>query len=172
MRRTKGRGGGGGKTQHHHLYESWAVKADDNKPHHQPQEQEQQESNIESSSITSISCQQQKSHDTYQNPKWVSRNGPSHSSKHDIVENFELGSPKSGPSLIAEVGSSNRELENKENNDVGLNKSKSKYGKEGYETKDGVDDVECLLEKLRLGVDEPELSEEQLRIMISCKRMR
>ncbi|KAF2308815.1 hypothetical protein GH714_020246 [Hevea brasiliensis] len=179
MRRTNRRGG----YRHRRLVENWNYEV----IHHQPQDQQQQ-SATELSSFPSTSSPQQtpgsKSPKTHPNPKWVARDTPKYAPKKAFREisevdttkypmgsmNAEVGSPKSEPtsskieviSLSSEVGSpkfsekESKELENKEKDDLQSNKK-------SCEPENVVDDIVNRLEKLRLGVEEPELSEEQLR---------
>lgn len=79
----------------------------------------------------------------------------------------QLGSPKSSNIELGSlnfVGNLNEKLENKENFDLELKKEEIGDRNKGCELEDGVDDVLSRLEELRLRVEEPELSEEQLRI--------
>ncbi|XP_050231254.1 uncharacterized protein LOC126680224 [Mercurialis annua] len=71
---------------------------------------------------------------THQNTEWVMKNGPHHAAKEQLLENSQVGTSESEPISISELHLSNR------------------------------DDAGCVFEKLRLGVEEPQLSEEQLRI--------
>ncbi|XP_055961997.1 uncharacterized protein LOC130014692 [Mercurialis annua] len=76
---------------------------------------------------------------THQNTKWVMKNGPHNMAKEQLLENSQVGTSEPEPIAISEVDSWNRDDE-------------------------GVDDAGNVLERLRLGVEEPQLSEEQLRI--------
>ncbi|KDP30715.1 hypothetical protein JCGZ_15543 [Jatropha curcas] len=186
MRRTKGRGphGVGGK-QHQNLDENLTYIAIQNQP------QLEQKSNIGCSSLPSTSSRQQasgsKSAKTHRKPQWVLRNQPNYAPKNLVMENSELGSsksvsllgslnsevnsPKSEPtcSKIEVVSSSSEvdslivckkpdsEPEDRENHK--LESTEMKYEPEGE-----MDYVMNRLEMLRLGAEEPELSDEQLRI--------
>ncbi|KAE8055655.1 hypothetical protein FH972_012482 [Carpinus fangiana] len=112
---------------------------------------------------------------TRQNSKRVSKNRPSLSVNSKFVKIPEVGSLNnevgSLNSLDSQIGSlsigenvnGKREKDEEEEEDEGKGKSEKETA-EVSESSEGVDGVLKRLEELRLGMEEPELSEEQLRI--------
>ena len=112
---------------------------------------------------------------TRQNPKRVSKNWRAHPVNSKFVKIPEVGSLNnevgSLNSLDSQIGSlsfgenvnGKREKDEEEEEDEGKGKSEKETA-EVSESSEGVDGVLKRLEELRLGMEEPELSEEQLRI--------
>ncbi|XVE57410.1 hypothetical protein DITRI_Ditri04bG0088700 [Diplodiscus trichospermus] len=186
MRRTR-RGSRHG--QHHNNSDhTWFLKPHHStrqQPQHHPQEQQEEESqdpqqqeeesniNCASTSFNSNESQfldfTQYPPETHRNSNWKYRRG--HVAKPRFVKKSELASSKSdlssednkaSLSIVEEVKG------NQEENEVSeVLESKTEddgEGAEGDESQNGADDVVSRLEELRLRVEEPELSEEQLRI--------
>jgi E3 ubiquitin-protein ligase RNF14 len=144
----------------HRIGESWTVKRlhDHSQHQHQQkqQQQQQEESNLESPSVPSASSQQQYIKKSEHKP-----------SNSQVVS---LNSPKSDPpSSSTEVGASSFGEKVNENMEKHLHETKKEEIEEKKEESEpdngnGVDGVVTRLEEFFLGVEEPELSEEQLRI--------
>ncbi|OMO77344.1 Zinc finger, RING-type [Corchorus capsularis] len=176
------RGSRQGQYRHHvprDADETWSVKPLHDTPQ-QPQldSEQQEESNLDCPSSSSANSHQQKFSDftqrppkTHRNPNWKSRRGrvarPRFVKKSELTSSkSELSSEDSKASLsvgVAEEVKGEQE-ENKESEVLESKGEESGDGIEEDEPQDGVDDVISRLEELRLRVEEPELSEEQLRI--------
>ncbi|EXB66532.1 E3 ubiquitin-protein ligase [Morus notabilis] len=170
MRKSRG---GGGKQDHHSIIadETWAPKPLDqhhlHNPNHEVGPQPPSTSHLEPTATTT--------HEPpifnlpparRRNPRWASRNRRGRGAKRGSVEKSEVGS------LDSEVGSLtiDEAVDGKEESgDLAMvNDEVGEVRKEDCESSndkdDDDDDIMGRLEKLRLGVEEPELSEEQLRI--------
>jgi hypothetical protein len=108
-----------------------------------------------------------------QSSKWVSKNRRPHPVKSEFEKKPEGGSLNnevgSLNSLDSQIGSLiiGEKVNEKGEKDKEEEEGKEKSGKETVEvseSSEGVDGVLKRLEELRLGMEEPELSEEQLRI--------
>ncbi|KAF3449386.1 hypothetical protein FNV43_RR10114 [Rhamnella rubrinervis] len=114
----------------------------------------------------------------HRNPKWASRNRRAHAVKPQLARKYELGSLSSGVALsVNERVDEGRELreetgEQEKQEEKGKGKDenlvlRNEVGGERIEVFESIkdeDDIVCRLEQLLLGAEEPELSEEQLRI--------
>lgn len=140
----------------HRIGESWTVKRLHDHSQHQQKQQQEEESNLESPSVPSASSQQQ----------YIKKS--EHKPSNSQVGS--LNSPKSyPPSSSTEVGASSFGEKVNENMEKHLHETKKEEIKEKKEESEpdngnGVDGVVIRLEEFFLGVEEPELSEEQLRI--------
>ncbi|OMO93340.1 Zinc finger, RING-type [Corchorus olitorius] len=176
------RGSRQGQYRHHvprDADETWSVKPLHDTPQKPQLDSEQQEeSNLDCPSTSSANSNQRKFSDftqrppkTHRNPNWKSRRG--RVARPRFVKKSELTSPKSELSSedskaslsvgVAEEVKGEQE-ENKEGEILESKVEESGDGIEEDEPQDGVDDVISRLEELCLRVEEPELSEEQLRI--------
>nr|XP_034901777.1 E3 ubiquitin-protein ligase RNF14 isoform X1 [Populus alba] len=140
----------------HRIGESWTVKRLHDHSQHQQKQQQEEESNLESPSVPSASSQQQ----------YIKKS--EHKPSNSQVGS--LNSPKSyPPSSSTEVGASSFGEKVNENMEKHLHETKKEEIEEKKEESEpdngnGVDGVVTRLEEFFLGVEEPELSEEQLRI--------
>ncbi|XVF11075.1 hypothetical protein REPUB_Repub07fG0238200 [Reevesia pubescens] len=183
MRGTR-RGSRQGHRHHHHHQndDTWSVKPlhdtlQQSQDDSQQQQQQQEESNLNSSTSSSIYNQPrfhyftQKPHKTHRNLNWKYRRG--HVSKPRFVKKPELNSSK--PELNSEDNNEAslsvvEEVNGDQEENKGINVLESKIEDnngeeiEGDESQNCADDVVSRLEELRLRVEEPELSEEQLSI--------
>ncbi|KAJ6946776.1 E3 ubiquitin-protein ligase RNF14 isoform X1 [Populus alba x Populus x berolinensis] len=140
----------------HRIGESWTVKRLHDHSQHQQKQQQEDESNLESPSVPSASSQQQ----------YIKKS--EHKPSNSQVGS--LNSPKSDPpSSRTEAGASSFGEKVNENMEKHLHETKKDEIEEKKEESEpdngnGVDGVVTRLEEFFLGVEEPELSEEQLRI--------
>ncbi|GLT58565.1 hypothetical protein SLA2020_314480 [Shorea laevis] len=166
------RRGKNGSRQGHR--DSWSVnhRIQDHQQHQPPQQLE--DSNFQSPSLSSTSSQQQS-----RNRKWLSRNQRAHLAKSNFIKKPDPNSMDEevnsfdveSNNLSSEVTSlsigeeAEREQEN-EGGEVAESYIKEDgEGNEGDETSEGADSfMSRRLEELQFGVEEPALSDEQLRI--------
>jgi E3 ubiquitin-protein ligase RNF14 len=139
----------------HRIGESWTVKRLHDHSQHQQKQQQEEESNLESTSVSSASSQQ----------RYIKKS--EHKPSNSQVGS--LNSPKSDPpSSSTEVGASSFGEKVNENMKKNLHETKKEEIEEKKEESEpdgnGVDGVVTRLDEFFLGVEEPELSEEQLRI--------
>ncbi|XP_021292412.1 E3 ubiquitin-protein ligase RNF14 isoform X1 [Herrania umbratica] len=178
MRRTRG----GSRQGHHHhqplqAEETWSVKPfhDTPQPPQQDPHHQQEEPNLNFPSSPSISHQLQsldftpKPSRTHRNPNWKYRRG--HVAKPRFVKKSELISSKSelssednkaSLSVVEEVNCDEEENKGSEALESKIDGDGEEI--EGDESQNSADGVVSRFEELRLRVDEPELSEERLRI--------
>ncbi|GLT91245.1 hypothetical protein SLE2022_091420 [Rubroshorea leprosula] len=170
------RRGKNGSRQGHR--DSWSVnpiqdihRIQDHQQHQPPQQLE--ESNFQSPSLSSTSSQQQS-----RNRKWLSRNQRAHLAKSKFtkkpdpnsldeeVNSFDVESNNLSSEMTSlTIGEeAEREQENEGEEVAESYIKEDAKGKEGDETSEGADSLMSRLEELQFGVQEPALSDEQLRI--------
>ena len=155
-----GRGRTGGKQDH--LDDSWRLK---HSLHNQSESNSSSHENLQSPQPIPAPNFQSKSRKP-PNSKWVSRNGRAHVAKTMFVKKSEVGSSSSS----SEVKEQERVDEQKQGGGEegeGQRKVQADLSEEVVEDSDSIDDVAdigSVLEKLALGVEEPELSEDQQKI--------
>ncbi|KAG6684454.1 hypothetical protein I3842_12G064700 [Carya illinoinensis] len=184
MRKTGRTGGRQDQRQHHdrlnEIDENWVLRPPVDQEHNliqtdlsPPSSPSATESRIEP--ITASLPISNRTPRTGQNSKWVSKNRRAHAVKPKFVKVSQLGSPNSEVgslnSLDSDIGSLNIEqkvnTKQEKGGDEEEGEGQERDWRETIKMSESVEDVDGIfsrLEEFQLGVEEPELSEEQLKI--------
>lgn len=166
MRRTR-RGSREGQGRHNNADDTWSLKHLHDtlqQPENDPREQ-QEESNLNFHSTSSTSNEPQLLNFIQKPPKTNRKYRRGSAVNSRFVKKSELSSEGDKASLSSVVEEVNGyQKENKGNEVLESKIEENEEGIEGDESLNGADDLVGRFEELRLKVEEPELSEEQLRI--------